>query len=224
MPLDICDQGEWPKALTAFSNRSKNRLDMLVNNAGIVTLGPFMTTPLETHLNIINVNIMGTIISTHFCLPMLDQTPAAKIINISSIAALSGWPHSSMYSASKSAICSLSESLSAELAKSDIAVSDIVPGFIDTNLLGSDNEVDVVRKSLTSVGLSWSRPEQVAEAVLAATKNYKLHRMIGIQAWLYSITARISPTLARIASSKVGRRVAKRSAKPGSLKSRAGHL
>jgi len=211
--LDVCDQYGWISAIGAFAEKSGGKLDLLVNNAGVAALGSFRDTPLETSLRIIEVNVIGTIISINACLPLLEATPNARIINISSIAAISGWPQSSVYSASKAALYSLTESLAAELANCDIAVSDILPGFVNTKLIGEDDEVAAVRKALSVIGVSWSQPERVAQAVLRTTKSSRIHHTVGSQARLYSIIVRLAPSLARLISRKIGKRVARELAK-----------
>ncbi len=211
--LDVCDQYGWIGAIGAFSEKSGGKLDLLVNNAGVAALGSFRDTPLETSLRIIEINVIGTIISINACLPLLEATSNARIVNISSIAALSGWPQGSIYSASKAAIYNLTEALAAELSACDIAVGDILPSFVDTGLIGEDDEVAVVREALSVIGVSWSQPERVARAVFRATKSSRIHHTVGSQARLYSIIARLVPSLARLVSRKIGKRVARESAK-----------
>src|SRR5438477_87568 len=101
------------------------RLHALINNAAVIAVGALDEIPLARTRRLIDVNVMGVINGIHACLPLLAATGGSKVVNVSSIAALSGWPYSSAYSASKAAIYNLTEALSAELRPAGIGVSQV---------------------------------------------------------------------------------------------------
>lgn len=207
--IDVCNSEEWADAIEKFSDISGGQLNLLVNNAGIITRGRFDQLSTDSKRKMVEVNLMGPIYGIEACLPMLKVTPAAKIINVSSIAACSGWPQASVYSASKSALSSLTESLAIELSTYDIGVADVQPGFVRTELFGNEHESVAIQESLSALWLAWLEPEQVAEAIVSAIDNPKIHHTIGWQARVYSRIAKTSDLLTRRISRRMDKLVSK---------------
>ena len=124
------------------------RLDILVNNAGIVDPadGPPSTSSAEAARRIIDTNFVGTLAVTQAMLPLLRQSPAARIVNLSSSLGsltLNGDPTSTYYSqrfigynASKAALNMLTVQLAEELRDTSIVVNSVSPGFVKTALTG----------------------------------------------------------------------------------------
>jgi NADP-dependent 3-hydroxy acid dehydrogenase YdfG len=108
-------------------------LDVLVNNAGIFSCSPFLDCPEFRIENIIDTNLIGTMIMTHAVLPILR--PGGRIINISSVSALHGIKNQAVYSASKAGIKAFGESLGQE----GFNVTTIYPGGVDTPLWNDKN-------------------------------------------------------------------------------------
>ncbi len=107
-------------------------LDVLVNNAGIA--GP--TAPVDQldpaeWGKVVQVNLNGTFAVTHFAIPHLKQSPAASIINMSSVSGRFGYPNRSAYSTTKWGLIGFSKTLSIELGAFNIRVNAILPGAVD---------------------------------------------------------------------------------------------
>ena len=129
-PLDIRN---YAYVHTAVEEIVKNHaVTCLINNAGIGHFGPLTTLTLEQINDMIDTNIKGTIFITKAFLPYFRSLPEAKIINIVSTAGLRGKVNESVYAASKFAVRGFSESLTKELENSNIAVTAVYMGGMDT--------------------------------------------------------------------------------------------
>jgi NADP-dependent 3-hydroxy acid dehydrogenase YdfG len=204
--FDVTDATAWTEAVTGFARWSGGRLHLLVNNAGIIALGQFAHVPLARTRRMIDVNIMGVVNGIHACLPLLTATPGARVINVSSIAALTGWPYTSVYSASKSAVYNLTEALAAELAPSGVTVCDVLPSFVGTQLVGEDADLAAVRSIFRTFSIAFTNPSRVARHIVAAIDSRRVHHIVGKQAHVYAFVTRYLPALARFVSRAFGRR------------------
>lgn len=112
-------------------------IDVLINNAGIVSGGTFENVTLERHKAIFEVNCLGPVTVTHTLLPELLARPEAHIVNIASASALLPLPFAATYAASKWAVLGFSESLLAELrltGHGHVHVTTVCPGYIATGM------------------------------------------------------------------------------------------
>jgi NADP-dependent 3-hydroxy acid dehydrogenase YdfG len=207
--LDVTEDGAWTEAVRALAGWSGGRLDALINNAGVIALGEFNGIPLARTRRMLDVNIMGVVNGIHACLPLLAATPRACVINVSSIAALTGWPYSSAYSASKSAVYNLTEALAAELGPRGIRVCDVLPSFVGTQLVGEDSEVAAVRSIFRTFSIAFTNPARIARRIVAAIDGRKVHHIVGRQAHLYAFVTRYIPWLGRRLSRSFGGRFAR---------------
>jgi len=115
----------------------QGRIDILINNAGIVTAGPIEQTSMDEAKNQLETNFFGTVQVCKTVLPYMRKQRSGLIINISSIAGLIGLPFQGFYSSSKFAIEGYSEALSKEVRSLGINVVIIAPGDYDTNQLAN---------------------------------------------------------------------------------------
>lgn len=112
----------------------ENRLDVLVNVAGILCSSPTIETSLEQFLEPINVNLVGTFLFCREAIPHLLKT-RGNIVNTASTSAFFGYPYMAGYSASKGAVVSLTHALAREYMRQGVRVNAVAPGGIDTPLL-----------------------------------------------------------------------------------------
>jgi len=108
------------------------RLDVLVNNAGIIQVGPLETMTLDDFEQAMRVNFWGPLHMTLAALPAMRGQGGGRIVNVVSIGGKISVPHLGPYSASKFALAGLSEGLRAELAGSGIEVTTVYPGLMRT--------------------------------------------------------------------------------------------
>jgi NAD(P)-dependent dehydrogenase (short-subunit alcohol dehydrogenase family) len=112
------------------------RIDVLVNNAGVATVGALEETTFDEFKNVIDTNLLGTVRMMRAVLPVMRKQHSGRIVNIGSVMAFLPMPYSSAYCASKHALRGLSESVDHEVRSFGIRVIDIEPGFIRTGIAG----------------------------------------------------------------------------------------
>lgn len=118
------------------------RLDILINNAGVMLLGPIADAPLEEWQRMISVNVLGVLYCAHAALPHLlaaaEDSPqgVADMVNVSSVAGRLLRNGSGVYNASKHAVGAFSYSLRQEVTRRYVRVSLVEPGVVETELAG----------------------------------------------------------------------------------------
>ena len=108
------------------------RIDVLVNNAGLIQCAPFAVTEIEDYQAAMQTHFWAALHATRAVLPTMKKQRAGRIVNIASIGGKISVPHLSPYSASKFALVGLSEGLRAELAPDGILVTTVCPGLMRT--------------------------------------------------------------------------------------------
>ena len=132
--LDVARETQAPAAIEAAVARF-GRIDVLVNNAAYGLLGNFEELSPQEIEQQFGVNVFGVMHVLRAALPVLRQQRAGHVINISSIAGVTGFEGAAVYCATKYAIEGLSSSLSLELARFGIHVTTVEPGFFRTDFL-----------------------------------------------------------------------------------------
>ena len=131
VPCDITDQ-EQVNAMVHTVQQYFGRIDVLVNNAGTIQVGPVELMTLEDYEEAMRVHFWGPLYAILAVLPGMRQRREGRIVNISSIGGKMSMPHLLPYNASKFALVGLSEGLRAELAKDRILVTTVCPGLMRT--------------------------------------------------------------------------------------------
>lgn len=190
--LDVVDADAWRTRMAELAEVTGGTLDVLVNNAGILSSGPFAEIPLEEQHAILDTNVRGLINGCHVAYPYLRATPGAKVINLSSASAIYGQAELATYSATKFAIRGLTEALDLEWAKDDIQVSAVWPLFVETKMV---HGVDIA--STRNLGVSLTA-DDVADNILAVAEGrprlpHSVHRAVGRQAKGLMALADITP-------------------------------
>ena len=140
------------------------KIDILVNSAGIATRQKFLESTEETWLDIFKINVLGT---THFCqavIPQMQKNKYGRIVNIASIRAFGSTSGRPAYSASKAAVMNLTSVLAKEFAP-DILVNAVAPGFIETPMSKVWDE-EIWKKIKTALLGRVGQPKEIAEAIL----------------------------------------------------------
>jgi len=128
---DIRNQDEVQAAVGQVMNRWGS-IDVLVNNAGIIQVGPYEQMTIEDYENALATHLWGPLFTTLEVLPHMRRARSGRIVNIVSIGGKIGVPHLLPYSASKFALAGLSEALTAEIARDGIHVTTVFPGLMRT--------------------------------------------------------------------------------------------
>ena len=158
--LDVSSADDWTAAVeTALS--SFGTLNVLVNNAGIVQVGPLKTLDVARWQKVLDVNLTGPMLGTKAVIGPMIEAGGGSIINVSSIEGLRGAAYVHSYVASKWGLRGLTKSSALELASSNIRVNSIHPGFIRTPMTEHLPE-DMVQTPLGRPGT----PDEVATFVV----------------------------------------------------------
>jgi NAD(P)-dependent dehydrogenase (short-subunit alcohol dehydrogenase family) len=131
VPCDVT-RPEEVDALVDRVRRELGPVDVLVNNAGVITVGPLETMTREDFEEALQTNFWGAVHATLAVLPEMRRRRAGRIVNVTSIGGKLGIPHLLPYSASKFALVGFSEGLRAELARDGVGVTTVVPGLMRT--------------------------------------------------------------------------------------------
>jgi len=134
---DVSSQSQW-EAVVAEAIDRFGRIDVLVNNAGILTKGDIQSESVETLRRVLDVNVVGTWLGIRSVSPVMINNGGGSIINVSSQVGYRGWHNYSVYGCSKWAIRGLTKHLAMELARHHIRVNAILPGAVDETGLFSD--------------------------------------------------------------------------------------
>jgi short-subunit dehydrogenase len=132
--LDLGSRERIDRGLAGLGDE-RERIDVLVNNAGQFLGGLLERQPLDDVYAMVQVNVLGVMHLTHELLPSLQRRPEAKIVNQASIVANLQFPGISTYSATKAAIAAFSESLRRELDETSVSVLQLDTGGMDTDML-----------------------------------------------------------------------------------------
>jgi clavulanate-9-aldehyde reductase len=134
LPADVADEAKAVGFVRDAAERL-GRLDVLVNNAGVMLLGPIEDAPLEEWRRMIDVNVLGLLYCTHAAFPIMKAQGGGHIVNVSSVAGRRARAGSAVYNLTKFGVGAFSEALRQEAAGHGIRVSLIEPGAVDTELL-----------------------------------------------------------------------------------------
>lgn len=159
-------QEENVKALFNKINETFGKLDICVNNAGITKDGLSMRMSAEDFDRVIAVNLRSTFLVSKEASLMMMKARYGKIVNMSSIVGIQGNVGQANYAASKAGIIGLTKSMAIELAKRNVTVNAVAPGFIDTDMtraVSDKSREDFMAKiPMCRAGV----PEEVADAVV----------------------------------------------------------
>jgi clavulanate-9-aldehyde reductase len=164
------DVGEESQA-RAFVQRAHaelGRLDVLVNNAGVMLLGPIANAPTEEWRRMIHANVFGVLYCTHAALPLMAEQGSGHVVNVSSVAGRVARAGSGVYNLTKHGVGAFSESLRQECVPLGVRVTLIEPGAVATELPGHNREEVLEQLAKRFAGVTPLRAEDIAGAVLYA--------------------------------------------------------
>jgi len=133
LPCDITNETDIETLKQQLQSRW-DKLDVLVNNAGVATGGALEFEDIQQWEWVININVLGMVRMCRAFVPIMKQQGGGKIVNVASQAGITPAPLMGSYNASKAAVVSFSETMHLELQDSKIHVSVACPGFFSTNL------------------------------------------------------------------------------------------
>ncbi|MGV9668161.1 SDR family oxidoreductase [Nocardia niigatensis] len=156
--VDITDE----QSFVAFLAKAEERfgpLDILINNAGIMPIGPFLEESTSLSKRVLDINVAGPMIGMRAALPGMIARGSGHIVNVSSMAGTAPIPGGLSYGASKAAVISMTETARVEFAKSGVSFTCVLPSFTNTELIAGTRGTKFVRNL---------EPEEVAEGIVGA--------------------------------------------------------
>ena len=138
-PLDVTD----PESFAVFLDKARadggGRIDILINNAGVMPVGPFLDHSDQAVRSAVEVNLYGVINGCRLVLPEMARRRSGHVVNIASVAGVLAVPGQALYAGTKFAVVGLSTALADEFAPQGVDVSVVMPTFTNTELIaGTD--------------------------------------------------------------------------------------
>jgi NADP-dependent 3-hydroxy acid dehydrogenase YdfG len=169
VPTDVADEPQ-ARAFVAAAVERFGGLDGLVNNAGVMLLGPVEGADVEHWRRMVDVNVLGLLYCTHAALPWLRERGGGDVVNLSSTAGRHARAGAAVYNLTKFGVTAFSEALRQEVLYAGVRVTCIEPGFVETELQGHNAHPAVQRgieKIRDEIG-EVLRPDDVAAAIVYA--------------------------------------------------------
>ena len=165
---DVSSESDW-QAVLAAALEHHGRIDVLLNNAGVFFAAPLVETSLAAFRGLLDVNVLGTFLGMRTVAAAMSEQRAGSIINVSSLAGLTGAPYLTAYGASKWAVRGMTKTLARELAPANVRVNSLHPGQIDTAMNAEQRErtPELIERLIRAVPLKRiGLPQEVADAAV----------------------------------------------------------
>lgn len=199
MTFDVRDRAGWARAVETFGQATGRRMNVLFNNAGVGRGGWIEDMPAEDIDLVVDVNLKGVINGAVAALPLLRETPGARIVNTASVAGVFGAPKLAVYCATKFGVRGLTEALDVEFSRYGVRVVSLMPWFIDTAIL--DAPAEGANRAMRDQLIENKTPiypvRMAAERAWDAAHGRDIHYMVGKEAERARFFARFFPGIMR---------------------------
>ena len=180
LPTDVSDERQ-ARAFIEHAYEQLGGLDALVNNAGVMLLGPIPGAPTDEWRRMIDVNVYGVLYCTHAALPVMLEKGSGHIVNVSSVAGRFARAGSGVYNLTKWGVGAFSEALRQEVTAQGVRVTLIEPGAVATELVDQNRpEVQEVIRGVLADSTPLE-PDDIARAVvyaLAQPQNVSINEVL----------------------------------------------
>jgi NADP-dependent 3-hydroxy acid dehydrogenase YdfG len=186
--LDVTDRESFSAFLDKARADGAGHIDVLINNAGVMPVGPFLQQSQQAIRSAIEVNFYGVLNGCQLVLPEMVERQSGHIINVASIAGMVAVPGQALYAGTKFAVVGVSTALADEFAERGVTVTSVLPTFTDTELI-SGTTPSAAQKPV--------QPEDVATAIVKVLDKPKTQ--VSVPGWgrIVGITAMMLPTRGR---------------------------
>ena len=167
---------------------------ILINNAGVSVNLPFEQQDVSDLEWISGINYWGVMYCCKYFLPYLQQADEAHIVNMSSLAGLTGMKGQSSYAATKFAVRGLSESLYVELANSSVGITCVHPGAVATNILAAARMDPTHKEKMLKMFHLAMPPEKAAQLIVKAIQKNRFKLVFCVESRILDYMKRIVPT------------------------------
>lgn len=185
--FDVANHQEVTEVLTRWQENNPDAVvEVIVNNAGITKDGLFMWMPQQDWNDVINTSLNGFFNVTNFFIQKLLRNKYGRIVNMVSVSGVKGTPGQTNYSAAKGALVGATKALAQEVAKRNITVNAVAPGFIKTDMTSELNESELVKLVPAN---RFGEAEEVADLVsflVSKKSGYITGEVININGGIYS--------------------------------------
>jgi NADP-dependent 3-hydroxy acid dehydrogenase YdfG len=192
--LDVTDPDEMAQRVEEFVVAAGGRLDVLINNAGVMAAGRFEDIDVARHFKEIDINAKGVVNGLHAAFPYLRFTPRSTVVNLASASAIYGQAELANYSATKFFVRGLTEALDLEWNRYGIRVIAMWPLYVQTAMTD-----DVTTGTTRSLGIRLTA-QDIADSIVAAVEPpllrraiHQVHYAVGSQTKVLATGARFSP-------------------------------
>jgi NADP-dependent 3-hydroxy acid dehydrogenase YdfG len=171
LEVDVADEAQAREFVETAHDRL-GRLDSLINNAGVMLLGPVEQGDSADWRTMVDVNLLGLLYCTHAALPFMREQGSGDIVNISSVAGRFARAGSAVYNLTKFGVNAYSEALRQEVTQAGIRIIVVEPGFVDTELQGHNTgqvleTIEGMREDIGEV----LRAQDIANGILYAVSQ-----------------------------------------------------
>lgn len=202
--LDVTDPDEMARRLAEFTENTAGRLNVMINNAGILRTGRFEDIDIAAQLKEIDINAKGVVNGLYAAFPYLRATPRPVVVNLASASAIYGQPELATYSATKFFVRGITEALDIEWDRYDIRVISMWPLYVSTAMTE-----DVKTGTTESLGINLTA-QDVADAIVAAVEPpllrrvvHQVHFPVGPQSKVSALSGRLPLWLQRLLVKRV---------------------
>jgi short-subunit dehydrogenase len=196
-PLDVTDRESFATFLDKARTDGDSHIDVLINNAGVMPVGPFLEQSEGAIRSSIEVNFYGVLIGCQLVLPEMVRRRRGHIINVASMAGMVAVPGQVVYAGSKFAVVGLSTALADEFAPQGVRVTVVMPTFTDTELISG---------TATTTATKPVQPADIATGIVKALDDpARTHLSVpGPLRFTAAVTSMLPPRARRFLSKKMG--------------------
>ncbi|MHA3023965.1 SDR family oxidoreductase [Mycobacterium sp. BMJ-28] len=192
-PLDVTDRESFATFLDKARTDGGGHIDVLINNAGVMPVGPFLDETEQSIRSSLEVNVYGVLTGSQLALPDMVKRRSGHIINIASLSGLIPLPGQVVYVGAKYAVVGLSTALADEMAPYGVNVSVVMPPFTNTELIAGTKSSGAIKPV---------EPEDIAAAIIKTLEKPKTHVSVPPPLRFTAQAAQMLPPKARRAMNK----------------------
>jgi clavulanate-9-aldehyde reductase len=167
VPTDVGDEQQ-ARAFVKQAHAELGRLDVLINNAGVMLLGPIEDAPTDEWRQMIHANVFGVLYCTHAALPLMREQGSGHIVNVSSVAGRVARAGAGVYNLTKFGVGAFSEALRQEAVPLGVRVTLVEPGAVATELVGHNRPEVLEHLAKSFGGVTPMGSDDIANAILYA--------------------------------------------------------